>query len=51
MSEELYRVEELCTTGWVVVDSGLNRSEAEQRVKSLMDEGYSLNRLKVIREK
>jgi hypothetical protein len=51
MSEELYRVEEFCTTGWEVVASGLNRTEAETQVQSLLNEGYSTNRIKVVREK
>jgi hypothetical protein len=51
MSEELYRVEELCTTGWEVIASNLTRHEATERVNSLMNEGCGPNRLKVIREK
>jgi hypothetical protein len=51
MSEELYRVEEYCTTGWEPVASGLNRTEAQQKVHSLMNEGYSTDRIRVVREK
>ena len=51
MSEELYTVEEYCTTGWEPVASGLNRSEAQEKVKFLMEDGISTNRIRVVREK
>jgi hypothetical protein len=51
MSEELYRVEEYCTTGWELVASGLNRSEAQEKIKFLMEDGISTNRIRVVREK
>lgn len=50
MSEELYRIEEMCTTGWEIVVSNLTRQQAIERVNSLMSEGYNPNYLKVVRQ-
>ena len=50
MSEELYRIEELCTNDWQVIASSLTREQATERLNSLLGEGYNPNRLKVVRE-
>jgi len=47
--ETLYRVEELATNGWQVVeitDVKLTREQAKQRLEALIAEGYNPNRLR-----
>jgi hypothetical protein len=51
MSEQLYRVEKLYTTGWEIVSSNLTKSQASDKIEVLMDEGYGPERIRVIREK
>ena len=51
MSEPLYRVEELSTNGWNVVevtDVKLTKEKARQRLEFLMAEGYNPNRLRAV---
>lgn len=51
MSETLYRIEELSTNGWNVVevtDIKLTREQAKERLEFLMAEGYNPNRLRAV---
>ncbi len=51
MSETLYRIEELTTSGWNVVevwDVKLTKSQASQRLEQLLAEGYNPNRLRAV---
>jgi hypothetical protein len=51
--EKLYRVVELTTEGWNLVnetDTRLTKEKASLRYQKLLDEGYSPDRLKIIRE-
>jgi len=47
--ETLYRVEKFYTTGWEVVENNLSKLDAKKVLDSLLDEGYSPDRLKVVR--
>jgi len=49
MSETLYRIEELTTSGWNLVevwDVKLTKEQAKQRLEGLIAEGYNPNRLR-----
>ena len=51
MSETLYRIEELTTSGWNVVevwDVKLTKEQASRRIEELIAEGYNPNRLRAI---
>ena len=51
MSETLYRIEELSTSGWNVVESWdvkLTKDQAKQRLEELIAEGYNPSRLRAI---
>ena len=51
MSETLYRIEELTTSGWNLVevwDVKLTKEQAKQRLEGLIAEGYNPNRLRAI---
>lgn len=53
MSESLYRIEELLTSGWSLVeptDVSLTREQAQQRLEHLIESGYNPNTLRVNRE-
>ena len=53
MEEKLYRIEELETTGWTLLnstDAGMNKDQVTKRYNELLDEGISPNRLRIIRE-
>tara|TARA_Y100000004_G_scaffold87999_1_gene98636 strand:+ start:438 stop:602 length:165 start_codon:yes stop_codon:yes gene_type:complete len=53
MEEKLYRIEELETSGWTLVnptDVGLNKEQATIRYDELLGEGIPPNRLRVVRE-
>ena len=49
--EKLYRVEELTTSGWHVVeitDVKLTKEQATDRLNALLAEGYNPNRLRAV---
>jgi hypothetical protein len=49
--ESLYRIEEFTTTGWELIDEKevqLTREVCTQRIQHYMNEGISLDRLRVI---
>jgi uncharacterized protein (DUF433 family) len=53
MEEKLYRIEELETTGWTLLnstDAGMNKDQVTKRYNELLDEGISPSRLRIIRE-
>ena len=48
---KLYRIEELCTTGWQVLDKKsikLTKEQAKERLNSALSEGLNPNRLRAI---
>lgn len=49
--ERLYRIEELCTSGWQTQDDDtvkMTKDQATQKVNDLLAEGYNPNRLRVV---
>lgn len=51
MEEKLYRIEELCTTGWELVDSkytNMTREKTKEVLESLLAEGYNPNTLRAV---
>jgi len=46
----LYRIEELHTTGWILVDEceGLSRVDTSKKLDLLIEQGYNPNRLRAI---
>lgn len=50
MEEKLYRIEELVTTGWVLVEDfqRLTKDDAKQRLEYLMSQGHNPNRLRAV---
>jgi hypothetical protein len=49
--ERLYRVEEMCTTGWELVDESsvrLTKDQARERLESLLNEGRSPNSIRAV---
>ncbi len=52
--EKLYRIEELETSGWTLVergDTGLTQDQASHRYQEILAEGISPDRLRIVREK
>ena len=51
MEERLYRVEELCTTGWELVDSkyaNMTKERTKEVLEELIAEGYNPNSLRAV---
>ena len=51
--EKLYRVEELCTTGWELVDERyvqMTRERTKQVLEELIADGYNPNSLRAVPE-
>ena len=51
--ENLYKIEELATSGWTQVEANdhhLTREQAEARIEELIAEGYNPNRLRATLE-
>ena len=49
--EKLYRIEELATSGWELIettDVRLSKEQASERLNALIAEGYNPNRLRVV---
>ncbi len=49
--EKLYRIEELTTTGWELVDDDtvqLTKEQASAKLNDLIAEGYNPNRLRAV---
>jgi len=49
--EKLYRIEELCTDGWALIereDQGLTKEEATKRLNAYLSDGYSPQRLRAV---
>tara|TARA_B100000902_G_scaffold337480_1_gene338408 strand:+ start:501 stop:674 length:174 start_codon:yes stop_codon:yes gene_type:complete len=55
MAERLYRIEELCTTGWVLLEehgcTNLTKDQAKARLNDALAEGLNPNRLRAIPER
>jgi hypothetical protein len=55
MTEQtLYRIEELTTSGWELVDVDyvqLNREQATEQLNQLIADGYNPNRLRAIHDR
>jgi len=54
MEEKLYRVEELCTTGWELVDTkytNMTKDRTKEVLELLITEGYNPNSLRAIPER
>jgi hypothetical protein len=48
--QKLYRIEELCTMGWHVLNGKLNQEECSIKYKEYLNEGISIKRLRVVRD-
>jgi len=51
--ERLYRIEELCTTGWELVDekyTGMTKEKTQEVLNDLIAEGYNPNSLRAVPE-
>jgi len=49
--EKLYRIEELCTTGWELIDPEkvkLTREECKQQLDIYIESGYNPNALRAV---
>ena len=49
--DKLYRIEELCTDGWSLLDDkskGLTKDQAKVRLENALAEGLNPNRLRAI---
>ena len=48
--EKLYRIEELDTVGWELVEDykGLTREQAKEKLGLLIQDGYNPNRLRAV---
>lgn len=49
--ETFYRIEELTTTGWELVDDDtiqLTKEKATEKLNALINEGYNPNRLRAV---
>lgn len=51
--ERVYRIEELCTTGWELVDekyTGMTKEKTQEVLNDLIAEGYNPNSLRAVPE-
>jgi len=51
MEEKLYRIEELCTTGWELVDEkyvNMTKEVTQQVLNQLIADGYNPNSLRAL---
>lgn len=51
MEEKLYRIEELCTTGWELVDEkyvDMTKEVTQQVLNQLITDGYNPNSLRAL---
>jgi AmiR/NasT family two-component response regulator len=49
--EKLYRIEELCTDGWALIekeDQGLTREQAKARLDVYLSDGIAPSRLRAV---
>jgi hypothetical protein len=47
---QLYRIEELFTTGWEVTDSKMSKEDCKKKLEGLLADGISPDRLRVVAE-
>lgn len=48
---KLYKIEELCTTGWTLIDDSatkLTKEECQEKLQAYFAEGYNPNHLRVL---
>lgn len=50
MNTELYRIEQLYTTGWMLISEHLNQQQANEKLNELFSEGISPDRIRLVRE-
>jgi uncharacterized protein YoaH (UPF0181 family) len=50
MSTELYRIEQLYTTGWMLISEHLSQQQANEKLNELFSEGISPDRIRLVRE-
>jgi uncharacterized protein YoaH (UPF0181 family) len=50
MNKELYRIEQLYTTGWMLVSEHLSQQEANDKLNEIFSEGISPDRIRLLRE-
>ena len=49
--QQLYKIEELCTSGWATQDDDtvkLTKEQAQAKAQDLIDEGLNPNRLRIV---
>jgi hypothetical protein len=49
--EQLYRIEELCTSGWELIDEkyvGMNKEDTKEALDLLISSGYNPNSLRAV---
>lgn len=49
--ENLYRIQELCTSGWELINPSavkLTKDQAMEAYNAFVDEGYNPNRLRIV---
>lgn len=49
--QQLYKIEELCTSGWATQDDDtvkLTKEQAAAKAQDLIDEGLNPNRLRIV---
>lgn len=49
MEDKRYKIEEECTTGWEEIKTNLTKEECEKFYNSLLNDGVSPDRIKIIR--
>ncbi len=50
MNTELYRIEQLYTTGWMMISEHLSQQQANEKLNELFSEGISPDRIRLVRE-
>lgn len=51
MTQQLYKIEELCTVGWVLIDSHqvkLTKEQCKEQLEMYLNEGRSPDSLRVV---
>ena len=48
-SNELYKIEEECTSGWQIVKTNITKEECKEQYAALIGDGVSPDRIKITR--
>ena len=48
-SNELYKIEEECTSGWQIVKTNITKEECKEQYQALIGDGVSPDRIKITR--